>query len=104
MKVEIKEYKPDPLITISQSEIENRTSGQQVAQIYVTRESDNQVQCYYVTMKINGRNRISCEVAVQDINRPQMRKKEVFGSWFKRLVLAVETGLGKKLSNGEDNE
>ena len=90
MKVETKEYKPDPVITISQSEIENRTSGQQVAQIYVTRESDNQVQCYYVTMKMNGKNRISCEVAVQDLNKPQMRKKEVFGSWFKRFVAKVD--------------
>lgn len=91
MKVETKEYKPDPLITISQSEIEDRTMGVQVAQIYVTRDSDSKVQCYYVTMKINDRNRISCEVAVQDLNQPQMRKKSVFGSWFKKHVLKVST-------------
>ena len=90
MKVETKEYKPDPVITISQSEIENRTMGSQVAQIYVTRDSDSQVQCYYVTMKINGNNRISCEVAVQDLNKPQMRKKSVFGSWFRKHVLNID--------------
>lgn len=96
MRVDTKEYKPDPLITIDQSEIEERgTMGIQVAQIDVTRE-DGQIQRYWVTMKQHSStNKIFCEVAVNDVKKTQSRKKTIYGSWFKRLIIVVEKGLGK---------
>jgi hypothetical protein len=89
MKVEIKnDHRSDPLITIDQSEIEERgTMGAQVAQIDVTRE-DGSIQRYWVTMKQHSsNNRIYCEVAVNDVKKAQSRKKSIFGSWFTKKVI-----------------
>lgn len=91
MLIEVKnvedKVRSSALITISQAEIEDRGSkGSEVVQIDVSR-LDGSIQRYWITMKQHSAtNKIFCEVAVNDIKKPQSRKKSIFGSWFKQHV------------------
>lgn len=78
------ESNSDPVVVVNYDELDERgTLGAQVAQIDVVR-TDGSVSRFWVKVRAAKRGRVECEVACNDLNKPQSRKKSIFGSWFKR--------------------
>jgi hypothetical protein len=81
------DHKTDATTTITLEEVGDKTFGYGVSQIDVVRQ-DGSISRFWVTLKENNRGQVLCEVTACDIGKPQLRRKSIVGSWFKKRVEA----------------